>query len=112
MEEGGGDVKHRGKRVERWWWQHGKPKDLKEGVLSVCYIKYELVIMVLASSILVLQLIAPRRELGGKKRRSGGRRRCFCQHGGIEVGRCESKEVSTKKIVNQRRRTLWFVNGS
>ena len=76
MKEGGADVKHRGKRVGKWWWQHGKPKDLKEGVLSVCYIKYELVIMVLASFILVLQLITPRRELGGKKRSSGGRRRC------------------------------------
>ena len=77
MEEGGGDVKHRGKRVGRWWWwQHGKPKYLKEGVSSVCYIKYELLIMVLASSILVLHLITPRRELGSKKRRSCGRRRC------------------------------------
>ena len=62
--------------VGRWWWQHGKPKYLKEGVLSVCYIKYELLIMVLASSILVLHLITPIRELGSKKRRSCGRRRC------------------------------------
>ena len=60
----------------KWWWQHGKPKDLKEGLLSVRYIKYELIIMVLASSILVLHLITPRREPGSKKRRSCGRRRC------------------------------------
>ena len=34
MKEGGADVKHSGKRVRKWWWQHGKPKDLKEIVLE------------------------------------------------------------------------------
>ena len=34
VEEGGADVKHSGKRVRKWWWQHGKPKDLKEIVLE------------------------------------------------------------------------------